>query len=135
MRPMRSSWIAGGVLVVALLAAGCTGNAEQGLKTAGQAESLSGQMRLQSAATAATGYFNENGTYVGFNATTAKSLEPSITWADGGAATDGVVTINGPSATSVALVTSEQGHVNCVGLTSGVQTTGTQDAQSAADCA
>jgi hypothetical protein len=130
------------VLALALTAAAtlglaaCTSPQEvnRDIGTIHTAEGTAGTVSLEQAAVAADGYFANSGSYAGFTPTTAAAEEPSINWTIG-AAVVGSVSIRGADATSVALVTKDaSGAIQCVGLTSGVKTTGTQDAQSAAGC-
>lgn len=136
----RNRMIAGGVVGLLLMAAACTGNAEQGLDLADTASGIGGHLQLQQASAAASLYFGTNGTYVGFNAAAGESTEPAIQWMDGGTATNGAVSIRGATPTSVVLVTSDAGvtvngsTISCLGLNSGIESKGSQDAQNAAGC-
>lgn len=115
--------------------AGCASQVETDLSVASQAEDTAGAANLQVAGTAASGYMAENGSYDGFNAAAASALEPAFKWVDGGAAASGVVSIRGASGDSVVLVTkSASGAPVCLAFAGGAQTSGTVDAQTAADC-
>ncbi|MEX1046487.1 MAG: hypothetical protein WD757_02845 [Actinomycetota bacterium] len=121
--------------VAGLLGTGCTGNAEQGLETAGQAEDLSAQADLRNASVAAKVYLAENGTLGSFTAAAAKQAEPSINWTDGAVAVSGQISIRGPSDQGVALVTKDaSGSVLCIGVFPTSESMGRVDAQTAAEC-
>ncbi|MEX0992314.1 MAG: hypothetical protein WD004_08625 [Actinomycetota bacterium] len=119
----RTSTLAGIALVTALVLSGCASKVEQDLDALDEAQATGGSILLQQAAVTASGWYATNGSYAGFNASTAKSLDPALKWADGGAPAVGVVTIEGASATSVQLLTSDDsGGSVCIQLNEGIDT-------------
>ncbi len=109
-----------GILVVVALSS-CAAKVEQDLNALDQAQATGGSLLLQQAAVTAAGYYATNGSYSGFNAATAKGLDPALKWADGGTPQVGVVTIEGASDTSVQLLTSDDsGGSVCLQLSEGV---------------
>jgi ABC-type amino acid transport substrate-binding protein len=121
-------------LLVAVLV-GCASQVETDLSAADQAKDTAGAADLSTAAVPVSAYQAENGGLDGFNAAAAKAIEPALQWADGGPATLGVVSIRGAAGDSVVLVTlSGSGSPVCLAFSGGVQSQGTTDAQTAADC-
>jgi hypothetical protein len=126
------------ILMVVLLTgvvAGCASATKTDIQQIPKAQNLAGQADLSSAAVPVSSYMAENGSLDGFNAAAATAIEPALKWADGGAATQGVISIRGASGDSVVLVTlSASGTPICLGFAGGAQTQGTTDAQTAAAC-
>ena len=126
-------------LVVAMVAAsvlltGCADQVNTDLQVAGKAEDTAATANLQSAAGAASMYFGENASYVGFNAAAAKAIEPALQWTDGNAA-QGQIAIRGASPTGVVLVTlSQSGTPMCLAWSSGQQSMGKADASTPQAC-
>jgi type IV pilus assembly protein PilA len=58
-----------------------------------RAQDRASQSNLRNGLTAAKAFYTDAETYTGFNAAAGTTIEPSLTWADGGAATLNVVTI------------------------------------------
>jgi type IV pilus assembly protein PilA len=52
-----------------------------------RAQDRAAQSNLRNGMTAAKAFYTDNETYTGFNAAAGLAIEPSLTWADGGAAT------------------------------------------------
>ncbi len=124
MLPMkRISTIVGLALVAVLALSACASKVEQDLNALDEAQATGGNILLQQAAVTASNWYASNGSYSGFNAATAKSLEPALKWVDGGSPEVGVVTIESPSASSVQLLTSDDsGGSVCVQLNEGGDT-------------
>ena len=124
----------GAALLIAALA-GCASQVETDLSAADQAKDTAGAADLSMAAIPVSTYAAENSGLDGFNSAAAKAIEPALQWADGGPAQLGVVSIRGASGDSVVLVTlSGSGSAVCLAFSGGVQSQGTTDAQTAADC-
>jgi hypothetical protein len=121
------------LLVTAL--AGCASAAKTDIEQIPKAQNIAGQADLSAAAIPVSAYLAENGSLDGFNAAAAAAIEPATKWADGGAATQGVVSIRGAVGDSVVLVTmSASGTPQCLAFSGGAQHQGSTDAQTAAAC-
>lgn len=70
-----------------------------------RAQDRAAQSDLRNALTAAKAYFTDGDTYVGFDATEGEAIEPSLTWNDDLAASQGEVTVRLANATDVVLST------------------------------
>ncbi len=95
------------------------------------------QSTLRNAMAGAKTFFTDAGTYTGFDAARAKSIEPAVPWADGGAATTKqVVHIHVVNASDLILdVMSDSGTVFCIeDNVAGGATFGAVDATTAAGC-
>ena len=127
---------AAGVVVVVPFALAAHQEGSSGQDAVGQidrAKDIAAQATLQTAASTATAYFAESGSFQGFGPQAASLLDPSIRYTAGVARPD-VVSIRGVTATSVALVTSTGSAYLCVGITGGVVDRGRVNAQTAAAC-
>lgn len=124
------------VSLVGLLSVACVQKqVEQDMGVASQAAVVGATVDLTGAAVAASTYLAENGSLDGFNASVASGLEPSLQWADGGAAEAGVISIRGASGMEVVLVTLDAtGNPTCLAFINGAKQTGNTDAQAPADC-
>ena len=124
------------VSLVGVLSVACVQKqVEQDMGIASEAANVGSQVDLVQASLAATTYMAENGSFDGFNASLAAGLEPSVRWADGGAAQTGIISIRGASGMSVVLVTLDAtGNPTCLAFINGVKQTGNTDAQTPADC-
>ncbi len=104
-----------------------------------RAQNKAAQSNLRNAIAAAKTHFTDGETYVGFNEAVGGAIEPSLTWEEtDGVATEGVVTINTASATTIEMSTkSASGDFFCIkDVSTGPGTTlGNVDATGAAACA
>lgn len=131
------------ILVAAALAIGFPAwmlvrGTEQAARNAGagleRAEDLRADALLVGAAGVAQSYFAANGSFEGFTPQEAARLDPSFVWNADPAASPGVVSIRGVTATSLALVTVGAGRPLCLATEEGRIWKGTTDARSAGDC-
>lgn len=121
--------------LLSLLLGGCASAVKQDLEAVESARDVAAQMLLQQAAVTATTYYAAQSNYEGFNAISAASYEPAVQWANAGKASINVVSIRGVDSTSLVLVTTDPaGNFYCLGLTESTTTTGSVDAQTAAEC-
>jgi type IV pilus assembly protein PilA len=82
-----------------------------------RAQDRAAQSNLRNGLTAAKAFYTDAETYTGFNAVQGKLIEPSLTWADGGAASLNTVHIKGIPANGQELVlttTSASTTVFCI---------------------
>ena len=70
-----------------------------------RAQDRAAQSDLRNALTAAKAFFTDGDTYTGFDAAEGQAIEPSLTWVDGGAASQNTVHVKLVSATEVVLAT------------------------------
>ncbi len=128
---------AGLVAAIAFVMAGRSEvrQARSDLGSVGQAQDASVQVTLETAIQAAESHFAENGTYVGFDAATAASFDPTVAYNAAPAAIAGQVSIRGASATSIVLASrSESGAVLCIAAVGDVVSRGRVDAATAPAC-
>ncbi len=137
-------WIAAAVLIAGLAAAvpfvmagrSQVQDAKSGVGTLGEAQDTSVKATLENAIRSAEYFYAENGTFVGFDAATAASFDPSVVYNTSPAAVAGQVSIRGVTATTVVLAErSESGAVLCIAATGEVVTRGRVDAAWAPACA
>ena len=121
-------------VVASVLLAGCADQVNTDLQAAGEAEDTAATANLQTGAVAASGYYAENASYVGFNAAAAEGIEPALQWTDGAPA-QGQISIRGASQTGVVLVTmSQSGTPMCLAWSLGQQSMGKVDASTPDAC-
>jgi hypothetical protein len=124
------------VALIGLLSVACVQEQfEQDMGVASQAADVGSQVNLIQASLAANTYMAENGSFDGFNSSVASGMEPSLKWADGGAATAGVVSIRAAAGPGLVLVSLDAtGNPTCVAWVNGTQQTGNADAQTPEAC-
>ncbi len=100
-----------------------------------RAQDRAGEAQLRNGYAAALTYYTDDSTFVGFDATVARSLEPSLNWTDAPAVGPGEVSIRGARPDSIVLVTlTESGKTLCIARTGMDTTFGQVDAMTAAEC-
>ncbi|MEX0992235.1 MAG: hypothetical protein WD004_08225 [Actinomycetota bacterium] len=100
-----------------------------------RAQDRAGESQLRNGYAAALAYYTDDATFVGFDATVARSIEPSLNWTDGPAIGPGDVSIRGARRDSIVLVTlTESGKTLCIARTGMDTTFGQVDAMTATEC-
>jgi hypothetical protein len=142
----QTRMVAIGVIVVGVLIVGIflkvvtSGSSEPTDQTAiddiAQTQNTEAQTALTSAMQAAQTYFSESSSYAGLNASTARSVEPSIRWTGGSPARVDVVSIDLAAPTEVVLSTkSASGTSFCIGASPTGTVKGSVDAAGATSVA